>query len=144
MDYGIIYIKICPKRGYSGEWIKYCHMVENMPKLVQERIKILSQKINTMEGIVIPMDEMIHPGCTTTPDAVEEIAKAMYNGYVDVFQGQLAGNNFVRCVYTIGELDFTNHNKNVTSTHNILSPIMVYLGRQLDSSEEPGIFRTKY
>ena len=37
MDYGVIYIKICPSGG--GEWIKYCHILSSTPPSFQQNVR---------------------------------------------------------------------------------------------------------
>jgi len=86
MEYGIIYIKICPPKGSPGEWIKYCHVFSSTPKSFQENVREIANNINTkhQEDIIIPMDITVHPGCTTTSESVEEIATDMYNQFLDL------------------------------------------------------------
>jgi hypothetical protein len=144
MEYGVIYIKICPKKGHKSEWIKYCHIFSAAPKSLQQNIIQISNDINTKysNDIVIPMDTTIHPGCTTTPDMVEEIATDMFNMYSEMMSRQ-GVDNCIRCVYSIGELSDVN----VTSTHNLFhkdggyDDVMIKIGRFLDESDETGIFR---
>lgn len=139
MDYGIIYIKICPPKGSPGEWIKYCHIFSSTPKSFQQNVKLIVNDINTkyQDDIIIPMDISVHPGCVTTPESVEVIANDIYNQYLDMVDRQGIPNS-VRCVYSIGELS----NINVKSTHNLGNDdVMVKLGRYLDSSDEIGLFK---
>lgn len=139
MEYGVIYIKICPPKGSPGEWIKYCHILSSTPKSFQENIRDISNNINTKysESILIPMDVSVHPGCTTTPESVEEIATDMYNQFCELAERQGIPNS-IRCVYSVGEL----RNVNVKSTHNLGNDeVMVTVGRYLDSCDDVGIFR---
>ena len=139
MDYGIIYIKICPPKGSSGEWIKYCHIFSSTPKSFQQNVKIIVNDINTkyQDDIIIPMDISVHPGCVTKSESVELIANDIYNQHLDMVERQGIPNS-VRCVYSIGELS----NINVKSTHNLGNDdVMVKLGRYLDSSDEIGLFK---
>jgi hypothetical protein len=139
MEYGIIYIKICPPKGSPGEWIKYCHIFSSTPKSFQENVREIANNINTkhQEDIIIPMDITVHPGCTTTSESVEEIATDMYNQFLDLSERQGIPNS-IRCVYSIGEL----RNVDVKSTHNLGNDeVMVNLGHYLDSSDDVGIFR---
>jgi hypothetical protein len=150
MEYGVIYIKICPKKGSPGEWIKYCRNLGSTPKSFQENVKKIANDINTKysDSIIIPMDIMVHPGCTTTPESVEVISTDMYNQFNDLVERQGIPNS-VRCVYwfkthlarslgPIGELS----NINVGSTHHLPSDdVMIRVGRFLDSSDEPGLFK---
>jgi len=139
MEYGVIYIKICPPKGSPGEWIKYCHIFSSTPKSFQENVREIANNINTkhQEDIIIPMDITVHPGCTTTSESVEEIATDMYNQFLDLSERQGIPNS-IRCVYSIGEL----RNVDVKSTHNLGNDeVMVNLGHYLDSSDDAGIFR---
>ena len=137
MEYGVIYIKLCPKG--PGEWIKYCHILSSTPDSFQQNVKEIANDINTKysDSIVIPMDIDVHPGCTTTPESVEEIATDMYNQFCELADRQGISNS-VRCVYSIGEL----RNVDVDSTHHLGNDeVMVKVGRYLDESDEPGIYK---
>jgi hypothetical protein len=139
MEYGVIYIKVCPKDGTPGDWIKYCHILSATPKSFQQNSEAIANDINTKysDSIVIPMDIDVHPGCTTTPESVEEIATDMYNQFCELAERQGIPNS-VRCVYSIGELS----NVSVDSTHNLSNDeVMVKLGHFLDESDEPGIYK---
>jgi len=145
MECGVIYIKVVPPKGHKSEWIKYCYLSSMMPADLQNEIKELADLINTRHqaDIVIPMDTMIHPGCTTKPEVVEEIAREMYNGFIKIFSTKI-GVDCIRCVYSVGELS----NVNVGSTHKLYhssekgyDEVMIKLGRYLDSSDTVGIFR---
>lgn len=139
MEYGVIYIKICPPKGHKSEWIRYCHILSATPKSFQQNAEDIANDINTKysDSIVIPMDIDVHPGCTTTPEKVEEIATDMYNQFLELVERQGIPNS-VRCVYSIGELS----NINVDSTHHLGNDeVMVKVGRFLDESDEPGIYK---
>jgi hypothetical protein len=137
MEYGVIYTKICPKDGTPGDWIKYCHFLSETPKSFQENVATITEDINTRfkDDIVIPMDEDVHPGCTTKPEKVREIAEEMHRLYSEMCERQGIPNT-VRTVYTIGELD----NVDKESTHYLHGETMVKLGRFLDESDETGIY----
>ena len=138
MRYGVIYIKICPKEGTPGDWIKYCHFLSETPKSFQQNVEIIANDINSKysDEIVIPMDVDVHPGCTTTPEGVKVVAEDMYKQYSELCERQGIPNS-VRCVYSIGEMEKVN----VDSTHYLLHyPVMVKICRFLDESDEPGIF----
>lgn len=139
MEYGVIYIKICPKEGTPGEWIKYCQILSATPKSFQKNAEDIANDINTKysDSIVIPMDIDVHPGCTTTPESVEEVATDMYNQFCELAERQGIPNS-VRCVYSVGELSDVN----VKSTHHLGNDeVMVEVGRFLDESDEIGLFR---
>jgi hypothetical protein len=136
MDYGVIYIKVCPKG--PGEWIKYCHIFSSTPTSFQQNVREIANDINTKysDSIVIPMDIDVHPGCTTTPESVEEVANDMYNQFCELTERQGISNS-VRCVYSVGELS----NVDVESTHQLGNDeVIVKVGRFLDESDEPGLF----
>ena len=144
MECGVIYIKICPPKGHKSEWIKYCYTFSSVPTSLQQNITKISNDINIkyVNDIIIPMDIMLHPGCTTKPEKVEEIATDMYNQYVEMMERQGA-KNCIRCVYSTGELS----NTDVESTHKLYhvsgqgyDDVMIKLGRYLDESDEPGLF----
>ena len=139
MEYGVIYIKICPKEGTPGEWIKYCQILSATPKSFQKNAEDIANDINTKysDSIVIPMDIDVHPGCTTTPESVEEVATDMYNQFCELAERQGVPNS-IRCVYSVGEMD----NVDYESTHYLPPyPVMVKVGRFLDESYEPGIYK---
>ena len=139
MEYGVIYIKICPKEGTPGEWIKYCQILSATPKSFQKNAEDIANDINTKysDSIVIPMDIDVHPGCTTTPESVEEVATDMYNQFCVLAERQGIPNS-IRCVYSVGEMD----NVDYESTHYLPPyPVMVKVGRFLDESYEPGIYK---
>jgi hypothetical protein len=139
MEYGVIYIKVCPKDGTPGDWIKYCHILSATPKSFQQNSEAIANDINTKysDSIVIPMDIDVHPGCTTTPESVEEVATDMYNQFCELAERQGIPNS-IRCVYSVGELS----NVEVDSTHHLGNDeVMVRVGRFLDESDEPGIYK---
>lgn len=139
MEYGVVYIKVLPPKGNKLEWIKYCYLFSYLPKSIQGNITHITNDINTKyaSDIVIPMDIMLHPGCTTKAEKVEEIATDMYNQFLDLADRQ-GFPNCVRCVYSVGELSDIN----VSSTHKLgYDNVMLKVGRFLDESEEPGIFK---
>ena len=147
MEYGVIYIKICPKKGTPGEWIRYCHILSATPKSFQKNAEDIANDINSKysDSIVIPMDIDVHPGCTTTPESVEEVATDMYNQFSELAERQGIPNS-IRCVYSVGELekidwDFRDQYGKY-STHYLPSyPVMIKVGRFLDESDEPGIYK---
>jgi len=137
MEYGVIYIKICPNG--SSEWIKHCHILSSLPMSFQQNVVEIANDINSKYSadIVIPMNINIHPGCTTTPESVEEVATDMYNQFLELAERQRIPNS-VRCVYSVGELS----NVDVKSTHHLGNDeVMIKLGHFLDESDEPGLFR---
>jgi hypothetical protein len=145
MEYGVIYMKICPPAGHPGEWIKYCYILSSTPVSFQQNVKQIAEDINTKyaDEIVIPMDVMPHPGCVTKSESVEKIATDMYNQFSEMAERQGIPNS-IRCVYTIGELSHVD----VESTHRLFhksgkgyDDVMIKIGTYLDESYEPGLFR---
>lgn len=136
MEYGVIYTKICPKDGVPGDWIKYCHFLSETPKSFQENVATIAEYINERykDEIVVPMDEDVHPGCTTKPEKVREIAEEIHRLYSEMCIRQGIPDS-VRTAYTIGEIE----NVNKTSTHELVGQTMVKF-RFLDESDEPGIY----
>ena len=137
MQYGVIYIKICPKG--SGAWLKHCHILSSTPMSFQRNVVDIMNNINSKysDDIVIKMDLNIHPGCTTTVESVEEVATDMYSQFCELAERQGIPNS-VRCVYSVGELS----NIDVKSTHELSNDdIVVKIGHFLDESDEPGIFK---
>ena len=137
MEYGVIYTKICPKDGVPGAWIKYCHFLSETPKSFQDNVASIVADINSkvVVEIVIPLDEDVHPGCTPKPEAVRQIAEEMHRRYSELCEVQGIPNS-VRTAFTTGEIE----NVSKSSTHELVSPTMVKLGRFLDESDEPGIY----
>jgi hypothetical protein len=138
MEYGVIYIKVCPKDGTLGDWIKHCHILSATPKSFQQNVKEIANDINNKysNDIVIPMDIRVHPGCTTKAEKVEEVATDIYNQFLELVERQGIPNS-VRCVYSTGELSDVN----VESTHQLVSDeAVIRLGHFLDESDEPGLF----
>jgi hypothetical protein len=61
----------------------------------------------------------------------------MYNQFCELAKIQGIPNS-IRCVYSVGELE----NVNKESTHLLLAyPVMIKIGRFLDESDEPGIYK---
>jgi hypothetical protein len=169
MECGIIYIKICPPRGNRYEWIKYCYLTEAYPKRIKSELKEAVDYINTKfaDSIVYPVDFLLHPGCTTTPEMVDEIANEMYSKFVTLCVKNF-GDDFVRCVYSTGNIvnlpehddkhnvihrydksddkfdKFKDNPRN--STHAIhcsdhTNPVLIKVGHYLDSSDDAGIYK---
>lgn len=143
MNYGLIYIKVLPPVGSSSEWIRYCYIFSFLPTSLQNNIKHIANDINTKwaNDIVVAMDVMLHPGCVTTPEVVEDVATDMYNQYSEMMERQ-GIKDCVRCVYTVGELrdidsDSLHHIPNMAP----IDPVLIKLGHYLDESDESGLFK---
>jgi hypothetical protein len=142
MQYGVIYIKICPKG--SGAWIKHCHILSATPMSFQKNVVDIKNNINSKysDDIVIKMDLSIHPGCTTTAESVEKVATDMYNQFCELAERQGIPNS-IRCVYSVGEIKDVS----VDSTHHIMpvngkyDDVMIRVGHFLDEFDEPGLFK---
>lgn len=138
-NYGVIYAKICPKDKKNGSWIKYCHLISQTPQSFQDEMRDIVDYINKKYSLIIPMDFSVHPGCVSNVEEVDEVAKEIFEKLKDLAKKQGIENS-IRCVYGIGELEDVN----VESIH-YLKPyeIMVKVGRFLDNSDEPGLFKIK-
>ena len=139
MEYGIIYLKVCPPSGHHSEWMKHCFVNSELALDDRNKIDEISSGINSKyaSDIIIPMDSKLHPGCVCTTDSVRKIATEMYNGYVSFFESKL-GIECVRCVYSVGEISDVN----VKSTHYLgYDDVVIKVGRFLDSSDETGLFK---
>lgn len=139
MKYGVIYLKIVPPNGHKSEWIKYLYLFQFAPESIQQNIIHIANDINTkyVDDIVIPMDIMLHPGCTTKPEKVEEIATDMYNQFLELTDRQGFPGS-IRCAYSVGELSDVN----VATTHKLgYDDVMLKVGRFIDESNETGIFK---
>src|ERR1035437_9439550 len=142
-EYGVLYAQIVLPKGHKLEWLRHCALTSVLPKDLQNEIKKLSSDINNKykSVIVIPMDNRIAPGCTTKPEAIDEVANAIYEGMSKIFKKLLNEDNRIRLVYTTGEMD-SKHIKTCKSTHIIGNfPVMIKVGEYLDSSNKPGIFK---
>lgn len=152
-EYGILYAKVVFPENHKLRWLSHCGMgVELLPKDLTKELITLVDEINTKykDVIVIPMDYRIMPGCTTKPEAIEEVAKDIYDGMNGMIEKLTGEKNTIRLVYGIGELD--EEIENEESTHYIGTyPIMIKIGHFLDYGSagkkshtycyEPGIFK---
>jgi len=141
-EYGVLYAQVALPTNHKLAWLRHCALTNILPKDIQKEIKKLSDNINTKykNVIIIPMDNRILTGCTTKPEAIDEVANAIYEGMSSIFKKLLNEDNCIRLVYSTGEMD-SKHIKTCNSTHEIGHfPIMVKVGRYLDSSNNPGIF----
>lgn len=143
-EYGILYAQAVFPKGHKLEWIRYCALTDILPKDLQKEIKNLSTEINDKykDVIIVPMDNKILPGCITKPESIEEVSSDIYQGMLNIFKKLTGDTNCVRLVYGVGEMDSDWIETKTDSTHEVGNfPIMVKVGRTLDSSNEPGIFR---
>ena len=151
-EYGILYSRTVFPKENRLYWLNFCALTNMLPKDLQKEIKDLSIEINSKykDVIIIPMDNLIIPGCVTKPEAIEEVAKSIYQGMLDIFKRLSGDENCIRLVYGVGELP-EEHMNNVKSTHEVGSfPIMIKIGHFLDygpggkgsgSTYEPGLFK---
>jgi len=138
MEYGIFYIKTVFPKGHKLEWLNYLQIGKYMPKDLSDLLGELVMDVNSKEGIIIPMDKSINAGCVTQPDVIEEIVNNVYNSYCNIFEKLTGDIDCIRLVWGIGEMD----NVDYKSVHELPSyPIIVKIGRFLDSSKSYGIYQ---
>ena len=152
-EYGVLYAKVVFPRNHRLFWMSNCFITNVLPKGVREEIKKLSIEINTKykDVIIVPMDNRIMPGCITKPESIDEVAKAIYDGMLNVFKKTTGEDNCIRLVYGVGEMNSDWIENKVESTHEVGSyPIMVKIGHFLDYgvvgkrskfTYEPGLFK---
>ena len=137
-EYGIFYLKTVFPRGHKLEWLNYLHIESGIPDDLLDKINVVADEINFKSGIIIPLDKSIQPGCVTTSEIVEEVANEVYQKFCDIFERLTGDKDCIRLVWGIGEID----NVDKDTTHHLNSyPIVIKVGRFLDSSKEPGIFK---
>ena len=140
MEYGIFYLKTVFPKGHRLEWLNYLHISKYMPKDLSDELNLLVSEINSKDGIIIRMDKGVDPGCVTTSEIIEEVSNEVYNRFCDIFEKLTSDNvkDCIRLVWGIGEME----NINYKSTHYLPAyPIVIKVGRFLDSSKKPGIFK---
>ena len=152
-EYGVLYAKVVFPKTHRLHWLSHCFITNILPKGLREEIKKLSIEINTKykDVIIVPMDNRIMPGCITKPESIDEVAKAIYDGMLNVFKKITDEDNCIRLVYGVGEMDSDWIENKVETTHEVGSyPIMVKIGHFLDYGVvgkrskftfEPGIFK---
>ncbi len=134
-EFGIFYIRPVFPSGHKLEWLNY-YKLSNVPHVSRPKIKSLSKSINQRNDIIVPMDSNIHPGCVTKSESIKEISNEVYNEFCNIL-----GKENVRMVWGIGKMKF-DEIKNAPSLHRLGNfPIVIEVGRLLDSSNSPGIFR---
>lgn len=137
-DYGIFYLKTVFPKGHRLEWLNYLHLDNRIPKQLLYEITIITDDTNSKDGIIIPLDNSIQPGCVTKPEIVKEVANDVYQKFCDIFEKLTGDKDCIRLVWGIGKIDNVNHE----TTHNLYSyPIVIKVGHLLDSSSESGIFK---
>ncbi len=140
MEYGIFYLKTIFPKGHRLEWLNYLHISKSMPKDLSDELNLLVSEINSKDGIIIRMDKGVDPGCVTTPEIIEKVSNEVYNRFCDIFEKLTSDNvkDCIRLVWGIGEME----NINYKSTHYLPAyPIVIKVGRFLDSSKKSGIFK---
>jgi hypothetical protein len=140
MEYGVFYLKTVFPKGHRLEWLNYLHISKSMPKDLSDELNLLVSEINSKNGIIIPMDKGVDPGCVTSPEIIEEVSNEVYNRFCEIFERLTSDNvkDCIRLVWGIGEME----NINYKSTHYLPPyPIMIKVGRFLDSSKKPGIYK---
>jgi len=140
MEYGVFYLKTVFPKGHRLEWLNYLHISRAIPKDLSVELDLLISEINSKEGIIIPMDKGVDPGCVTVPEIIEEVANEVYNRYCEIFERLTSDNvkDCIRLVWGIGEMEDVNYK----STHDLPAyQIMIKVGRFLDSSKKSGIYK---
>lgn len=138
-EYGVFYIKPVFPKGHKLQWLNYSR--GKTATDLDTEITDLVDRINTQysDDIYIPLNNSLNPGCATEPKMIETIAKDVYNSFNDIFKRLTGDEDVFRLVYGIGVMDLT---ENDTNLHHLKSyPILVKVGHELDSSDEPGIYR---
>jgi hypothetical protein len=81
-EYGVLYAKVCVPKDNRFHWLGHCGLFNILPKDLREEIILLADRINSKykDSIILPMDKRIMPGCTTTPEVIEEVAKDIFDG----------------------------------------------------------------
>ncbi len=106
-EYGIFYLKTVFPKGHRLEWLNYLHISRVIPKDLSDELDSLVSDINSRNGIVIPMDKGVDPGCVTEPEIIEEVANEVYNRYCEIFERLTSDNvkDCIRLVWGIGEME---------------------------------------
>jgi hypothetical protein len=154
-EYGILYAKVVFPENHKLRWLSHFGMgVKLLPKDLAKELITLVDKINTeyKDVIVVPMDKRITPGCVTKPEAIEEVAKSIYDGMNQMIEKLTGEKNTIRLVYGVGDLDEDWIENNTESAHEIGNyPIMIKIGHFLDYGPagkkshkycyDPGLFK---
>ena len=141
-EYGILYAKVCFPKEHRLNWLNYCGLFYFLPKDLQDELILFSNQINQKwnNGIIIPMDTLLQPGCVTTPSIVEEVAKDIFDGFNQMIEKLTGEKNCVRLVWGIGEMN--EEIESEKSLHKVgYYPIVLKVGRFLDESNDPGMFK---
>ena len=142
-DYGVMYAKTCFPIGHKFEWLNYCALSSALPKDLKSGLDEFSNYINTTyaEHIVVKMDKNLIPGCVCEAEYVDEIAKDMYDGLCNLFKNLVNEENCIALVYGVGKIH-DKYIRTVETTHAIeYYPIMIKVGRTIDSNKTPGIIK---
>jgi len=142
-DYGVIYVKTCFPVGHKFEWLNYCAISSVLPKDLKSGLYEFSEYINKtyVDYIIVPMDNNLIPGCVCLPENVDEIANDIYDGLSNLFRNLVNENDCISLVYGVGKIH-DKYIKSVKSTHKIeYYPIMVKVGRAIESMKTPGIIK---
>lgn len=141
-EYGVLYLKPVFPEGHKKQWLNYVKIGVGIPKELSSILDGFVERTNKKfkDYIHLKLDKGLQPGLLCDADRVEEIARFIYNGYCDAFD---AANikPYLRLVYTTGTIDEKYINEVDTVHHLPPLPVMVKLGRFLDSEKETGIFK---
>lgn len=138
MEYGVIYLKLIPKKGKLS-WIKYCHIFSALPEPIQEGIKEVVNHINDKykDDIIIPMGLDAQLGCVVKSEKVSIISTSIYNMCYNLLSTLFIEPN-IRLVYSVGEIN----NISVKSIHQVYNDeVIIKVGRYLDKSNDVGMFQ---
>lgn len=149
IEYGVLYAKPSFPKGHKLEWLNYAfgQMTKDLSDKIKELIGHLNNKYS--DKIIIPLDYNTMPGLVCEPDVIEEIANLVYNGYNQIFEELIGESNCYVVVWSIGDMEQPGELirqgtrvKDIPTLHNI-DPydLVTKVGRKLDSTKEPGIYR---
>lgn len=143
-EYGVLYARVAFPKDHRLYWLNHA-FTGAMTKDLRDEMFGLADRINDTfkDDIIIPMDRRLMPGCITKPEAIDEIAQAIFDGMEQVYKKLTGDENVIRLVYSVGEMSSDYIENRVKTTHEVGPfPIMVKVGRTLDNEKYvPGIFR---
>lgn len=149
IEYGVLYGKPLFKKDSKYVWLNYSF--GQLPYDLSDRIKSLIKEINTKysEEIIIPLDYNTKPGIVCKSEVIEEIANLVYNGFNEIFNDLINEEDCYLVVWSIGELDTKEELirqgtriKKIPTLHNLNTyDVIVNVGRTLDSTKNPGVYK---
>ena len=151
-EFGIFYIRPVFKDDDELSWLNYSISINKNLDINKEFNKV-SDYINKeySDFIIINMDKSItQPGILCQSNKIEEISNIVFNMLNDVIYKLTNRENCLRMVWGIGEFkqseeELINKSKIINelgTIHHLPSyPLLVSVGRLLDSEDKPGIFK---